>query len=144
MAKDDWIRTAMLNDTMVAELLVRFKQSQASSRLKSSSPSTQTMLLPLKWSVRLPRSRYVRREAVSQRNKVDSTRFSPTTPFSWSGDASPSATADGSEESSRCRSKVFLSISVSFSSPFLLLFFLLSVFPVTCLIFCDGVRFMAT
>lgn len=116
MAKDDWIQAALLDDTLVAELLLRLKNSQASSLLISSSPSNSKAFFPLKWSIRLPRSRAVRCDAISLRNKSDSTRCSPTTPLSWSGGASPSATADASEESSRLRSKV---VSPSMS-PFLL------------------------
>ncbi|XP_024027334.1 uncharacterized protein LOC21386994 [Morus notabilis] len=104
MAKDEWMRTAMSDDMLVVELLVRLKQSQAAaaSPLKSSPPSQPSPTFPLTWSVRLPRSRALRCDAVSQRKQGDvSTRCSPTTPLSWSGAASPSATADGFEESSR-------------------------------------------
>ncbi|XP_062101297.1 uncharacterized protein LOC133807148 isoform X1 [Humulus lupulus] len=100
MVKDEWMRAAMSDDTLVVELLVRLKQSQAASPLKSH-PQLPTMF-PLTWTVRLPRSRALRCDgAVSQRKQADSTRCSPTTPLSWSGGASPSATADGFEESSR-------------------------------------------
>lgn len=117
------MQTAMSDDMLVVELLVRLKQSQAASPLKSSSPppSQPSPTFPLTWSVRLPRSRALRCDAVSQRKQGDvSTRCSPTTPLSWSGAASPSATADGFEESSRlsnnrspsqARSKVLLSLS---------------------------------
>ncbi|EXC04750.1 hypothetical protein L484_003458 [Morus notabilis] len=132
MAKDEWMRTAMSDDMLVVELLVRLKQSQAAaaSPLKSSPPSQPSPTFPLTWSVRLPRSRALRCDAVSQRKQGDvSTRCSPTTPLSWSGAASPSATADGFEESSRpsnnrspsqARSKVLLS---SFTFPLRLIFF---------------------
>ncbi|GMN45498.1 hypothetical protein TIFTF001_014690 [Ficus carica] len=126
MAKDEWMRAAMSDDMLVVELLVRLKQSQAASPLKSPSPqpsTTTATMLPLTWSVRMPRSRALRCDAVSQRKQSDvSTRCSPTTPLSWSGAASPSATADGFEESSRhsnnrspphSRSKVLLSLSLS-------------------------------
>ncbi|KAF3447063.1 hypothetical protein FNV43_RR12243 [Rhamnella rubrinervis] len=100
MPKDEWMRAAMTDDMLVVELLVRLKQSQASSPLKSPPPA-QTSMFPLTWSVRMPRSKSARCDAVSQRKRGgDSTRCSPTTPLSWSGGASPSGgTAD--EESSR-------------------------------------------
>ncbi|PON71288.1 hypothetical protein PanWU01x14_074280 [Parasponia andersonii] len=108
MVKDDWMRAAMSNDTLVVELLVRLKHSQAARRLKSPPPPPlRTQMLPLTWSVRLPRSRALRCDGgatVSQRKQADSTRCSPTTPLSWSGAASPSAATgdgDGFEESSR-------------------------------------------
>ena len=123
--KDEWMKAAMSDDTLVVELLVRLKQSQAASPLKSHPPQTPSML-PLTWSVRLPRSRALRCDggAVSQRKQADSTRCSPTTPLSWSGAASPSATADGFEESSQpnnrspshSRSKVLLPLSPTFLS----------------------------
>ncbi|KAF4373095.1 hypothetical protein CsatB_008434 [Cannabis sativa] len=104
MVKDEWMRAAMSDDTLVVELLFRLKQSHAASPLKSQLHLPSTMV-PLTWSVRLPRSRALRNNetAASQRKQSDSTRCSPTTPLSWSGTASPSATADGFEveESSR-------------------------------------------
>lgn len=139
MPKDEWMRAAMTDDMLVVELLVRLKQSQASSPLKSPPP-TDTYMFPLTWSVRMPRSKSVRCDAVSQRKRGgDSTRCSPTTPLSWSGGASPSGgTADGFEESSRPtnrssssshpRSKVLslsLSVSVFVSVCFFFFFFVL-------------------
>ncbi|KAH7524582.1 hypothetical protein FEM48_Zijuj06G0134800 [Ziziphus jujuba var. spinosa] len=102
MAKDEWMRAAMTDDMLVVELLVRLKQSQAASPLKSSlssSPPPSSVMFPLRWSVRMPRSKAARCDA--QRKRGDSTRCSPTTPLSWSGGASPSGTGDGFEESSR-------------------------------------------
>ncbi|KAL5559713.1 hypothetical protein UlMin_035924 [Ulmus minor] len=106
MVKDEWMRAAMSDDMLVVELLVRLKQSQAASPLKSPQPPPipqPATMLPFSWSVRMPRSRPLRCDsaAVSQRKHGDSTRCSPTTPLSWSGGASPSATADGFEESSK-------------------------------------------
>ncbi|CAK9317510.1 unnamed protein product [Citrullus colocynthis] len=113
MVKDDqWLTAAMADDTVVAELLFRLKQSQA----VLSSKSSLSMTLPFTWGIRQPRSRISTAAAptmatvavrcadvVLHRNSkdVDSTRCSPTTPLSWSGGASPSATLDGYEESSR-------------------------------------------
>lgn len=85
MMKDEWIRAAMTDDVVVAELLLRLKQSHASPPL----------LTPFKWGLRLPRSRSSSRcDVVSVRKDREPTRRSPTTPLSWSGGASPSAAAD--------------------------------------------------
>lgn len=85
MMKDEWIRAAMSDDMVVAELLLRLKQSHASPPL----------LTPFKWGLRLPRSRSSSRcDVVSVRKDREPTRRSPTTPLSWSGGASPSAAAD--------------------------------------------------
>ncbi|XP_062163492.1 uncharacterized protein LOC133870396 [Alnus glutinosa] len=97
MVGDEWVRAAMTDDAVVVELLVRLKQSQASS---SSSPkSWPRALVPLRWGLRQPRSR-PRCDAVLRRKEADSTRCSPTTPLSWSGGAPPSPTTDGFEASS--------------------------------------------
>lgn len=125
--KDDWLTAAMADDTLVVELLIRLKQSQASSSIKSTPPS----VIPPRWGLRQRRSRIpspFRFDAISHKNKDStSTRCSPTTPLSWSGDTSPSAsaTADGFEHSSHpsglshsSRSKVlsrFYSFFISFS-----------------------------
>lgn len=94
MMKDEWIRAAMTDDSMVVQLLVRLKQAH------SSPPSKSPVLLtPFKWGLRLPRSRpALRCDAVASRKEGDSTRGSPTTPLSWSGGASHST--DGFETSS--------------------------------------------
>ncbi|XP_041022697.1 uncharacterized protein LOC121263713 isoform X3 [Juglans microcarpa x Juglans regia] len=99
MARDEWVSVAITDDTVVAELLVRLKQSQAAS---SSLKSWPRAVVPLQWGLRQPRSRSVslRCDAVLPIKEADSTRGSPTTPLSWSGGASPSATADSFEESS--------------------------------------------
>ncbi|XP_022131287.1 uncharacterized protein LOC111004554 [Momordica charantia] len=98
--KDEWVSAAMADDRVVVELLVRLKQSQASSSMKSPLPA----VIPPRWGLRQRRSRILspfRYDAIAHKNKDStSTRCSPTTPLSWSGDTSPSATADGFEESS--------------------------------------------
>lgn len=128
MVKDDWIRAAMTDDGVVVELLVRLKQAQA------AAPAKPQAVIPLRWGLRLPRSKAAtavssgRCDVVCRRKDGDSSaRCSPTTPLSWSGGggaASPSATADGFEDTSphvsrsltSARSKVsfFSSISVFF------------------------------
>ncbi|KAF5743343.1 hypothetical protein HS088_TW09G01411 [Tripterygium wilfordii] len=104
MAKDEWVRAAMTDDMVVVELLVRLKQAQA------DSPTMCAAVFPLKWGMRQPRSRLAMRcDGVERRKEGDSsTRCSPTTPLSWSGrggEASPSGTADGLEETSRQNSR---------------------------------------
>ncbi|KAE8649947.1 uncharacterized protein LOC101216814 isoform X2 [Cucumis sativus] len=107
---DQWLSAAMADETLVADLLLRLKQSQAVLPSKSPLP----MSVPFTWGIKQPRSRMSTATAtatvpvrcgdvVLKRNNkdVDSTRCSPTTPLSWSGGASPSATLDGFEESSR-------------------------------------------
>ncbi|TKY74767.1 hypothetical protein E2542_SST03530 [Spatholobus suberectus] len=91
MVNDEWVKEAMTNDTVVVELLLRLKQTV----------SAKSQLLPLSWGVKQPRSRSRLTSAVSRCDGAVSTRCSPTTPLSWSGGASPSATADGYEDSSR-------------------------------------------
>lgn len=106
---------AMADETVVAKLLLRLKQSQA-----TASASAVPAVIPLLWGMRLPRSRPGTMTATNSSSlRCDvvlkskeggggdsSTRCSPTTPLSWSGgggdgDASPSGTGDGFEETSR-------------------------------------------
>ncbi|KAF3960778.1 hypothetical protein CMV_014532 [Castanea mollissima] len=99
MARDEWMRAAMTDDMVVVQLLVRLKQSQAASSSSSLLKSPPRAVVPLRWGIRQPRSRSATLRcdgAVSRRKDADSTRCSPTTPLSWSGGASPSATADDS------------------------------------------------
>ncbi|XP_038700839.1 uncharacterized protein LOC119997731 [Tripterygium wilfordii] len=104
MANDEWVRAAMTDDMMVVELLLRLKQAQA------ASPAKYTAVFLLKWGMRQPRTRLAMRCGGVERRKEDdsSIRCSPTTPLSWSGgggEASPSGTADGFEETSRHNSR---------------------------------------
>ncbi|XP_004501364.1 uncharacterized protein [Cicer arietinum] len=94
---DDWVKTAMTDDTVVVELLLRLKH-----RLSIKSQPAPT--LPFSWGNKQPRSRSRITASVSRCDAAVSTRCSPTTPLSWSGGASPSVTADGYEDSSRYRS----------------------------------------
>ncbi|KAI4337275.1 hypothetical protein L6164_015711 [Bauhinia variegata] len=104
MVNDQWLKEAMTDDTVVAELLIRLKQSQAAPP-SAKSETVPAAVLPPSWGLRQPRSRLSAASrcdgAVSRRKESDSTRCSPTTPLSWSGGGSPSGTADGYEESSR-------------------------------------------
>lgn len=132
---DDWMTTALTDDEMVVELLLRLKQA---GTVKSENPEPN---LPIfRWGIRQRRSRPSRfgvNVGVGVRNfmkkETDSARASPMTPLCWSGGSgsdrstSPSAaTVDGSEDSSRqanCSTstgsvyKVSLVTSPNLSSP---------------------------
>ncbi|KAJ0031286.1 hypothetical protein Pint_12472 [Pistacia integerrima] len=112
MVKDEWVTAAMTDDSVVVELLVRLKQTQAASMTTSVAKSA--MAAALRWGIRQPRSRSLRCDRVKEGDSTNTMRASPTTPLSWSGgggSASPSATVDAFEETSRhqtfaARSKV--------------------------------------
>ncbi|KAL0425136.1 UNVERIFIED_CONTAM: hypothetical protein Sradi_1048400 [Sesamum radiatum] len=97
-ADQEWVKAALMDDTMVVELLVRLHAA--------APPPLKPAALPLEWSVRQRRSKPV---SVANPKKQQSQRASPTTPLSWSGATSLSggsggsggAAAGGSEESSR-------------------------------------------
>ncbi|KAK8645225.1 hypothetical protein V6N13_119068 [Hibiscus sabdariffa] len=97
--KDEWVRAAMTDDSVVVELLIRLKQAQ------SAPPASKSAAVALKWGIRQPRSKpmSMRCDAKRDGDFNASSRRSPTTPLSWSGGggaASPSA-ADGFEETSK-------------------------------------------
>lgn len=107
---DDWMTTALTDDEMVVELLLRLKQART---VKSENPEPN---LPIfQWGIRQRRSRPSRfgvNVGVGvggfMKKETDSARASPMTPLCWSGGSgsdgstSPSAaTADGSEDTSR-------------------------------------------
>ncbi|KAG5413001.1 hypothetical protein IGI04_000568 [Brassica rapa subsp. trilocularis] len=95
LVKDEWVTTAMTDDEMVVELLIRLKHA---GTVVSEDPSTN--LPPLRWGVRQRRSRSSRFGVVSLKKDVDSARGSPKTPLSWSGGGSESPSADGFEDTS--------------------------------------------
>ncbi|KAK1549837.1 hypothetical protein Q3G72_008702 [Acer saccharum] len=112
--KDEWVRAAMTDDSVVVELLVRLKQAQAQAAMPVSKSAAA--VAALRWGIRQPRSRSSATRcdgAVSQKGgkggdsgtSSGMMRASPTTPLSWSGGGggavSPSATADAFEETSR-------------------------------------------
>ncbi|KAI3990687.1 hypothetical protein MKX01_022987 [Papaver californicum] len=128
MRKDEWIQSAMTDDTMVAELLVRISSDSYASSLQLIPDTTNNFkntsdseIIPLiKWGLRKPRSRLLlmrynnsiqhHRKIIKQEN--DLTRASPTTPFSWSpgssisggsgsGNSGVGSVVDCYEESSR-------------------------------------------
>ncbi|KAK7410237.1 hypothetical protein VNO78_00864 [Psophocarpus tetragonolobus] len=96
MISDDWVRAAMTNDDVVVQLLLHMKHTV--------SPKSQ-LLLPPSWGHKQSRSRSRLAASaslsVSRCDHALSTRYSPTTPLSWSADTSPSATADACEQSNR-------------------------------------------
>ncbi|CAI9754135.1 unnamed protein product [Fraxinus pennsylvanica] len=87
---EEWVKTAMIDDTVVVELLVRLNQSQ------HPPPPPAEAIKQLKWSIRQRRSRHA---AVKP-----STRASPTTPLSWSGGAT--SLSGGHDESSHSPPKL--------------------------------------
>ncbi|KAK9072846.1 hypothetical protein SSX86_009281 [Deinandra increscens subsp. villosa] len=111
MTKDRWLQSAMTNDALVAELLLRIKHS---SDLDSDSDSLRTpppppppvtttrsitAILPPGWGHRKNRSKSAAlTTAVTAGYGKEQHRGSPTTHLSWSGGAGSGST---SEESSR-------------------------------------------
>ncbi|KAK7270636.1 hypothetical protein RJT34_25942 [Clitoria ternatea] len=92
MCDDDWVKVAMVDDSLVVDLLLRLHRP----------PPPPPPSLNLRWTVRQRRSRSLQRHATAH-HKPESTRASPTTPLSWSGATSVSGggPVDGYEESSR-------------------------------------------
>lgn len=114
--EDEWVKSAVYNDSMVIEQLIRLKQED-NNHLMMKQQEEQPVLL-LQWGVKQPRSRQILRyEDVGKGKKViddELTRASPTTPLSWSGGTSNNSGCagggGGDEESSvrlcNARSKV--------------------------------------
>ncbi|KAI4376873.1 hypothetical protein MLD38_014582 [Melastoma candidum] len=107
--RDDWLSSAISDDRIVAQLLLRLNHASSSSPSASASTSTSTsspsLLPPPRWGVRHPRSRMAFRCDLSPEKKRDPNRNSPTTPLAWStgvgvgGSSSSYGTADGCDES---------------------------------------------
>ncbi|XP_010525936.1 PREDICTED: uncharacterized protein LOC104803640 [Tarenaya hassleriana] len=99
---DYWVTAAIMDDQMVAALLLRLKQAKT-----TAEKNPETLLPPLGWGIRQKRSRPSRFVCVAgvPVKEADSVRGSPVTPLSWSGGSGSSggaaATADGIEEISR-------------------------------------------
>lgn len=127
MMKDEWVRAAMTDDSVVVELLMGLKRTRRASMTTSVAKSAMVAAAALRWGIRQRRSRSLRCDRVKGDSTANSMRASPTTPLSWSGGggggaASPSTTVDAFEEISRhqsfgTRSKVCLFFSSSSSSP---------------------------
>lgn len=109
--EEEWIKSALSDDSAVAELLLLLHRAAAAEAPGPSVPR-------LDWRVRHRRSSKaaVRSPAAPVTKKgstAESTRESPTTPLSWSGATSSAGGAEELEESSRLpavklRSKVRL------------------------------------
>ncbi|KAJ8551455.1 hypothetical protein K7X08_021470 [Anisodus acutangulus] len=107
--KDDWISTALSDDTVVVDLLFRLKHHHN----PTTPPPPPPLHLTLNsWGRRKPRSKLPSSSSISVKKEkaytttttTTTTRCSPTTPLSWSGGtASPSD--GGSDLSSAFRSK---------------------------------------
>ncbi|KAK7848526.1 hypothetical protein CFP56_004936 [Quercus suber] len=98
MASSGFTSIRSTDDMVVVQLLVLMKQSQAESSSSSLKSPPRAVVL-LRWGIRQPRLRSATLRCdniVSQRKDADSMRCNPTTPLSWSGDASPYATVDDS------------------------------------------------
>ncbi|CAA3017886.1 Hypothetical predicted protein [Olea europaea subsp. europaea] len=97
--KDDWIRAALTDDTVVVELLLRIRKLSSSE--PSSKPPCSIPLPPQKWGIRQTRSKPVTvMKKESAATTTTNTRFSPTTPLtSWSGGATSPSDGDYDETS---------------------------------------------
>ncbi|KVH90267.1 uncharacterized protein LOC112521643 [Cynara cardunculus var. scolymus] len=97
MTKEYWLEAALTNDTLVAEFLLRLKQSSSSDSLHAPPPppsSITSLLPPPGWGHRKNRSKSTPSTTIVI---AKDQRGSPTTHLSWSG----ASTSDGYEESSR-------------------------------------------
>ncbi|KAM0009329.1 hypothetical protein Hdeb2414_s0092g00789021 [Helianthus debilis subsp. tardiflorus] len=100
---DHWLQSALTNDVLVAELLLRAKHStdSDSSRRHPPSPTTSTAIttiLPPLWGHRKNRSK-----SISQTTAGKEHRRSPTTHLSWSvgSGGAGGCSSDGYDESCR-------------------------------------------
>ncbi|KAF5819209.1 hypothetical protein HanRHA438_Chr02g0086501 [Helianthus annuus] len=99
MTKDRWLQSALTNEVLVADLLLRLKHSSDSYSLRTpaNKPVTVAAILPPRWGNRKTRSKSA---AVANGFVKDKEhRRSPTTHLSWSGGAGSSS--DGYEDCSR-------------------------------------------
>lgn len=94
MPEEEWVQTAIMDDSVVAELLLRLSQANPSpSPIPAPAPLPAKLKRtgsPLEWSVRRSRSKQV-----SVNAKKAAPRASPTTPLSWSGGTSVSCGGGG-------------------------------------------------
>jgi hypothetical protein len=107
---DNWVETAMVDDSIVATFLLTLNKKTSSP--DSSSSSTLYPPFNVHWTVRQRRSKL---RSHTAKIKTESRRASPTTPLSWSaatsGSGAAAATTDGNEESSRFNKSVHTSRS---------------------------------
>ncbi|GAB2275394.1 hypothetical protein Dimus_010155 [Dionaea muscipula] len=90
--KDEWIRAAMTDESLVAELLLRLKDSDShpSSRIsRAMAAAASISSFPLEWGMRQPRSKAPAStstaEVPTSKKEAEPATRSPTTPLSWSG-----------------------------------------------------------
>eukprot|EP00261_Vitis_vinifera_P036275 XP_019077518.1 PREDICTED: uncharacterized protein LOC100268101 isoform X2 [Vitis vinifera] len=100
MSNSDWVEAALMNQSVVAELLIRLKYSDP-------APMRSSHGVAVDWSVRQRRSKQILKE------KGEPARDSPSTPLSWRSATSASGGATDVEDSTRAdkasdmRSKTF-------------------------------------
>ncbi|KAI3823533.1 hypothetical protein L1987_04972 [Smallanthus sonchifolius] len=107
MTKDHWLQSALTNDVLVAELLLRLKHSSDSDSLRAPPPPATaraiTSIVPPRWGHRKNRSKSTAPTATVANGYGKEHRGSPTTHLSWSGGGG--STSDGpSDLSSGSRS----------------------------------------
>ncbi|KAL8227003.1 hypothetical protein R6Q57_016835 [Mikania cordata] len=94
MTKDHWLQSALTNDVLVAELLLRLKHSSDSDSdsLRSPPPpetaTALTTILPRSWGNRKIRSKSTAPTISVAAEYKKEQRGSPTTHLSWSGGSS--------------------------------------------------------
>ncbi|XP_038692762.1 uncharacterized protein LOC119990752 isoform X2 [Tripterygium wilfordii] len=91
---DEWVHVALMDDAIVADLIVRFRQAPRCLR-KGKAPDTAAAPLCPRWNVRHQRSKQV----IKEKARESPLSASPTTPLSWS--EATSVSGEGAEESSR-------------------------------------------
>ncbi|XP_034695497.1 uncharacterized protein LOC117921656 [Vitis riparia] len=88
MNNRDWVEAALMNQSVVAELLIRLKYSDP-------APMRSSHGVAVDWSVRQRRSKQILKE------KGEPARDSPSTPLSWRSATSASGGATDVEDSTR-------------------------------------------
>ncbi|KAD5508428.1 hypothetical protein E3N88_16131 [Mikania micrantha] len=94
MTKDHWLQSALTNDVLVAELLLRLKHSSGSDldSLRAPPPTETatalTTILPRSWGNRKSRSKSTAPTISVAAGYKKEQRGSPTTHLSWSGGSS--------------------------------------------------------
>ncbi|XP_077238031.1 uncharacterized protein LOC143879497 [Tasmannia lanceolata] len=86
-----WLRAAMSDDSLAAEMLIRLSQPVA------AAPA----VAPLRWGLRQPRSKQITRSVTVEAKNEEVRRASPTTPLSFSGGGTSPSGGYGCVESSR-------------------------------------------
>ncbi|XP_021298467.1 uncharacterized protein LOC110427297 [Herrania umbratica] len=101
MSEEEWVKEAMTNDMLVAEVIMSLAQAEPPPPPPPPNQSAKnncgSLTLQLEWSV------HQRRSKQALRKKSEPARASPTTPLSWSSGTSVSGGGgvDDSEGSSR-------------------------------------------